>query len=95
MSKVAELERTVALDYPQKTEVIASNHYAFRISAAEDVQHVAISIDGSDPISCRPAAGYFWYDWSDFTSGQHGVLVIATFADGSAKQTKVRRVLVA
>lgn len=86
--------QTVTLDYPQKDDKISSSHYAFRISASEDAEHVAVSIDGCDPIPCRRAAGYFWYDWSNFMPGRHEVLVVAAFPNGVVRQTKIRRVTV-
>lgn len=92
MTKTAERTRTVAIDYPQQTEVIISKHYSFRISASEGVKNVAISIDGSEPMDCRQAAGYYWYDWCGIEPGKHDVFVVAEFEDGTLVKTKVRRV---
>lgn len=92
MTKTAERTHVVTLDYPQQNEIIISKHYSFRISASEGVKTVAISIDGCEPVECRQAAGYFWYDWSEIEPGKHDVYLVAEFEDGTLIKTKVRRV---
>jgi len=61
------------IDYPEKDERVTSPHYSIRAGARQDVDKVEISIDGSPWLSCRPAAGYWWYDWSGYISGGHEV----------------------
>jgi hypothetical protein len=60
----------IALDYPQERESVISPEYTFRV-AARAATRVEISIDDGAWRPCRPAEGYWWYDWSGYMSGRH------------------------
>ena len=65
----------LSVDYPQENEKIVSNSYTFRVSAPIDSQKVEISIDGAEFQPLRQAAGFWWFDWMNFTSGAHEAVV--------------------
>ena len=94
MNNIIETQAVVALDYPQKGETVTSAQYTLRISASPDARAVEVSIDGSQPQPTRRSSGYFWYDWSNYLSGQHEIKALARFGDGSFVETKIRRVRV-
>lgn len=60
----------IVVDYPRSGERVVSREYSFRI-AARDQGLVEISIDDGAWRACRPAAGYWWNDWSDYRDGLH------------------------
>lgn len=64
----------VAIDYPQRQDVILSSSYSFRIAADPELTHVEVSIDEGPWQACRRSVGYWWYDWSGFAPGRHQLL---------------------
>ena len=70
--KAAQQKRYVRVDYPTEGETIASETYAFRVSASA-TERVEISIDNGEWLPCRPSVGYWWYDWSHFNAGPHSL----------------------
>ncbi|OGR87524.1 MAG: hypothetical protein A3J74_09835 [Elusimicrobia bacterium RIFCSPHIGHO2_02_FULL_57_9] len=66
-------EPEAVLDYPQEGEVIRSSQYTFRIGAPKHAQGVEICINHGPWQPCRQASGFWWYDWSDFKSGEYRV----------------------
>lgn len=81
----------LAVDYPQENEKIVSNSYSFRVSAPLDSQKVEISIDGYEFKPLRQAAGYWWYDWSNFSAGVHEAVVRIQPQHGRALTLQPRR----
>lgn len=78
----------VTFDYPQKSETITSREYTFRFSASGEVSELYVSIDGARPQPARKTAGYYWYDWANYPSGQHQITAMAYFHDGSYAETE-------
>ncbi len=64
------------IDYPRDTENVGMGHYAVRISAQAG-SDVEISFDGGTWISCRYAAGHWWFDWNPGVKGAHTITVRA------------------
>jgi hypothetical protein len=63
----------LSVDYPQEGELISARGYTFRI--AGQALNVEVAIDGDEWRPCRPAQGYWWFDWSGYASGRHQMLV--------------------
>ena len=59
----AKKSTEIAFDYPKANEMISSAHYAFRLQTRL-AGNVDISINGGPWTPCRPAAGYWWFDWA-------------------------------
>lgn len=75
----------VAIDFPCKEETIRSDHYTLRIGAAEEGQ-VEVSLDGGPWQPCRPAQGYWWFDWSGYGAGRHRAVAQVNTANGETKR---------
>ena len=73
--------RMLSVDFPRQNEVIASAQYTVRVFAPEGVKRVGISIDQGQWRSCRPAVGYWWYDWSGYANGEHEIITSLVTAD--------------
>jgi len=58
----------VVVDYPREKEAVVSFEYTFRIGASPDAARVEVSIDGADWQPCRESVGFWWYDWSGYSS---------------------------
>jgi len=58
------------LDYPKAQERISSPEYTFRVGSKVHGS-VEISVDGGPWQPCRPAAGYWWFDWRCEKPGRH------------------------
>lgn len=75
----------VAIDHPKEGEIITFPNYTIRIGATEG-NTVEVSIDAGNWKTCRPAEGYWWYDWADYSPGFH--LVKARIVDSKGKVIK-------
>ncbi len=73
--------RKPSIDYPFENEAIEGDSYTVRINAPA-ARMVRLAIDQGDWRECRPALGYWWFDWSDFAPGEHEVIVCAEYEDG-------------
>jgi hypothetical protein len=62
------------IDYPQEEETITSPHYTFRVKAPLNAEKVEVCIDGAPWRLCRYSAGFWWYDWTDYGTGEHEVV---------------------
>jgi hypothetical protein len=71
----------VVIDHPQEAEIISGLHYAIRIGASDNGT-VEISFDNGEWQSCRPSAGYWWFDWGYFTPGIHKISARLRDKDG-------------
>ncbi len=78
-------ENYVIVDYPKENETITTPNYTIRIGASEG-SAVEVSIDAGNWESCRPAEGYWWYDWADYAPGFH--LIRARIRDNKGKIVK-------
>lgn len=74
-------EVCAVLDHPQQGEKITAPHYTFRVGTIGDIARVEISLDAGPWQACRNAVGYWWYDWSGYTSGRYQLAVRAQTKD--------------
>ena len=63
----------LSVDYPRQGETIDGVSYTFRISAPANVQKVEVAVDQGAWQPCRQSAGYWWFDWSGYDSGEHEI----------------------
>lgn len=91
---VRQKSRSIRLDYPQPGEEIQSPHYTLRFAADATPRAVEVSIDDGPWRACREALGHWWFDWSGFGSGEHGLALRVTCADGTVELTRERPLLV-
>ncbi|MBU0951669.1 MAG: hypothetical protein KKH91_02400 [Elusimicrobia bacterium] len=68
----------VVIDCPVQGETITSPHYTMRIGAPLSLCHennwVEVAIDNGNWNPCRLAAGYFWFDWSNYPAMEHKIV---------------------
>lgn len=81
----------VSIDYPQENEKIVATSYTFRVSAPLDAEKVELSFDGGEYKQLRQAAGYWWYDLTGITVGQHEAVLRIVQAGGRALVLQPRR----
>lgn len=81
----------VAIDHPHEGERISSPHYTVRIRAPLNAEKVEVCVDGSPWQLCRYSAGYWWYDWIGFTTGDHEVVARILPFDSRNYVIKTRR----
>lgn len=67
-------DRRLSVDYPRQGETIARPRYTLRVSAPEHATNVEVALDQGPWLPCRRAEGYWWYDWSDYDSGEHEIV---------------------
>jgi hypothetical protein len=72
----------LAVEYPRQNEKITSADYTVRVFAPAAASKVGISIDQGPWKSCRSAVGYWWYDWSGYSEGEHQIVVSMETAEG-------------
>jgi len=89
-SAIKTCEVCVAMDYPQQGEKITAPYYTFRVGATGDPERVEVSIDQGPWQSCRQSAGYWWYDWSGYTSGRYQAVAKAWARDGRVVTSEPR-----
>ena len=92
MAKSRE-ETPILVNFPKLNERITSNDYSFRIEAKVNGD-VEISIDDGPWTPCRPAVGYWWYDWQVGTPGKHKAVARIRLESGSETMTFPRYFLV-
>ncbi|OGS26282.1 MAG: hypothetical protein A2297_04035 [Elusimicrobia bacterium RIFOXYB2_FULL_48_7] len=68
----------LVIDCPVEGESINHTHYTIRIGAPLSLCHennwVEIAIDNGNWTPCRMAAGYFWFDWSNYPVMEHKIV---------------------
>lgn len=82
MTQLLQERETIVIDFPSQDEKVTSREYTFRISVPVEAEIVEVSIDGSPWQACRPAVGYFWYDWTNYLQGHHKVAARVHLRDG-------------
>lgn len=82
---------TLDIDYPHEGEAVGRKHYTIRVSSAEKLANVEISIDRKPWQSCRHACGHWWFDLSDFPAGEHALAARATALNGEILNSNLRR----
>ncbi len=86
------VESYIIIDYPVSGEIVSGLHYAIRIGASCEGS-VQIQFNGGEWLSCRPTAGYWWYDWGYFTPGDYKIAARLVNDDGKQlKKSAVTRV---
>ncbi|MCX5785243.1 MAG: bifunctional transaldolase/phosoglucose isomerase [Elusimicrobia bacterium] len=80
----------VVIDHPKNLENITSRHYCVRIGANE-CNGMDISIDDQPWQNCRHSVGYWWFDWSNFTTGTHQLVARMHKKNGEYLVSKRRR----
>lgn len=75
-------ETAVAIEFPQKGEMITSSEYTIRIAAPLDAQKVEVCIDGNPYRETRQSEGFWWFDWCGIAQGYHQAMVRVTLQDG-------------
>jgi hypothetical protein len=88
-SAVADVLAGVVVDFPQQDECVVSPIYTIRVGANE-AEQVEVSINGSLWEACRPAEGYWWYDWQGYLPGRHQVLA-RMYRNGQSLESEARR----
>ena len=81
--------RAPAIEYPMENESVREGTYAIRISA-EPGSSVDLSIDGGPWQHCRPAVGYWWYDWTPVASALCQIVARSRVGDGRWKKSGLR-----
>ncbi|MBI2384971.1 MAG: hypothetical protein HYV14_03045 [Elusimicrobia bacterium] len=90
MPEVIKSKKVVAIEYPRHAETIASNDYTFRVAAMPGVKTVEVSVNEAAWKPCRPSGDFWWYDWSGYGSGEHGVAARVQLSDGRYLTTENR-----
>lgn len=72
--KTAVTEVRPQVEYPEQDETIISPHYTIRVNAGHEADGVDVSIDQGPWHRCRPASGFWWYDWSGYQNGEHSII---------------------
>lgn len=90
MTQLLREKEMITIDYPNADETIAASQYTIRVGVPEDAELVEVSIDGSPWQVCRPAVGYWWYDWSDYLTGRHQLMGRVRLRDGEVYTTSAR-----
>ena len=85
---------TVIIDYPQEDEVITSQHYTFRMSAAISAVKVDVSIDGGNWQPCRKSQDHWWFDWENYKSKNYAMHARLHSIDGGKHFSSLRRFVV-
>jgi len=90
----AKVKESFTIDYPQEGETVAGRDYTFRINAPQDAPTVELSINQGPWLPCRPAIGYWWYDWI-CDGGKEHTVTARVFGDHLADDRGVFTVLMA
>lgn len=80
----------LVVDFPRRKEMLTSREYTIRLATTEGVSDVEVSIDGGPWRRCRPAVGFWWFDWRGFASGRHQVAARGRRPDGGELLTAPR-----
>lgn len=72
----------VRVEYPREGETLTHSTYTFQIGALPEAHDVEVAIDNEDWKPCRESLGLWWYDWADYTTGEH-VLVARSRSNGN------------
>ncbi len=94
MTKTLTIDEHVTQDFPKENEVITSSHYTLRFSASYETKAVEVSIDNGPWKYCRQTDGYFWFDWTNYTSGRHEIRARARLQDNETDTAAARKVRV-
>lgn len=76
------------IDYPQEDELVPLGQYTFRVGTQPAASLVEAAVDGGEWRRCREAGGYWWYDWRDYETGPHRLVVRASIDGGETVQAE-------
>ncbi|MDE2236441.1 MAG: hypothetical protein KGK30_00995, partial [Elusimicrobia bacterium] len=62
-------------------ERVENESYTVRI-CAEQARTVRIAVDQGEWRDCRPAVGFWWFDWAPEASGEHELIACAEYESG-------------
>ena len=77
----------IAVDFPREGELIWTGHYAIRLSGTPGAE-VEVSINNGDWKPCRPAVGFYWYDWWVDGNSTNEVAARARVGNGKWQKSK-------
>ncbi|MDD2804024.1 MAG: hypothetical protein PHV33_00585 [Elusimicrobiales bacterium] len=89
-AKLVNATEYVVVDYPKNLETITSKQYTMRIGAS-DCTGVDISVNDQPWQPCRWANGYWWFDWTNYTTGTHQLVARMHKRNGEYLISKRRR----
>ena len=93
--KAETAEMRSEIEYPKQNETIVSPEYTLRIAAPVVVEALDISIDQGPWAACRKEVGFWWYDWSGYTDGEHEIIARTRGLNGRWRMSAPRELLVA
>jgi len=79
----------LVIDHPQQNDILTGPEYVVRLGTAKE-KHVEISVNKGPWESCRPAAGYWWYDWKLTAPGKQTLVARMLTVDGKYKKSPIR-----
>ncbi|MCK4659256.1 MAG: hypothetical protein KAV82_07005 [Phycisphaerae bacterium] len=80
----------VSIDYPQEDEIITSATYVIRMTASDSSDNVRVKIDAGDWSQCYWSDGHWWFDWSNYPTGDREMIAEAWSVFGQRYETAVR-----
>ena len=90
------IKKKIGIDYPKQHERISSGVYTFRVSASiGEGERVLVSVDDAPFQPCRPAEGFWWFDWDGYRSHHHRLVAKIVSEDGDVVSEIARRFVVA
>ena len=81
---------TVRIEFPRDGETITHPSYSFQIETDAETPSVDVSIDQGDWQPCRQSLGLWWFDWSDYDTGEHEAVARTRKPDGSTVSSEAR-----
>ena len=93
--KTAAADVRPEIEYPQQDETIVSPQYTLRVAAPASVEALDVSIDQGPWLACRKDVGYWWYDWSGFSDGEHEIIARVRGQNGRWRMSAPRELFVA
>jgi hypothetical protein len=93
--KTAVAETRPEIEYPKHGESIGSREYTLRIAGPANVEAVDVSIDQGPWLACRGEVGYWWYDWSGYSDGDHELIARTRAANGRWRMSAPVEMIVA
>lgn len=91
MSTIALPMSTLDIDYPQQDQVVTSATYSFRVGGPDSLASMEVSVDRGPWRECRRSCGYWWFDWSGYSNGEHTLVARGQNRDGSPVGSTPRR----
>ncbi|MDR1123197.1 MAG: hypothetical protein LBL61_00995 [Elusimicrobiota bacterium] len=89
-----KVKKILCIDYPAHNATVCCGQYSLRLGTPHAAQWVKISLNGGPWLECRPAVGYWWYDWRNAEAGSFTAEAVA-FIEGEEVRSPKRRFKVA